>query len=157
MKYQIVYATTEHIDQLTPLFDAYRMFYKQPSDVEASRAFLLERLENQESAVFLAIDGQGRGAGFVQLYPTFSSISVQRVWVLNDLYVMPYARRQGVAEALIERALQHAEDTDSKELQLSTTTDNIAAQKLYEKLGFVRDEDFHHYFLTVVSREESVE
>jgi ribosomal protein S18 acetylase RimI-like enzyme len=157
IKYQIVYATPEHIDQLAPMFDTYRVFYDQESDLDASRSFLLDRMVNGESSVFLALDPQGRGAGFTQLFPTFSSISVQRVWVLNDLYVMPFARRQGVAEALLERALQHAEDTGAKELQLATAVDNAAAIALYEKMGFARDEDFYHYFLTVVSREEATE
>ncbi len=157
MKYRIVYATPEHIDPLAPMFDTYRVFYDQESDLDASRDFLLDRMVNGESVIFIAVDGQQRGAGFTQLYPTFSSISVQRVWNLADLYVMPFARRQGVAEALLERALQHAEDTGAKELQLSAAVENTAAQTLYEKMGFVRDEDFYHYFLTVVSREEAAE
>lgn len=157
MKNRIVYATTDHVGQIAPLFDAYRVFYEQESDIEASQAFIHERLENQDSVIFLALDDHGRGIGFVQLYPTFSSISVQRAWILADLYVMPYARRQGVAEALMEAALQHAEDTDAKEVQLAAAVDNIPAQRLYEKLGYLRDEDFYHYYLTVTSREGSLE
>lgn len=151
MKFQTVFATPSHLSELTPLFDAYRMFYGQESDPHAAETFLRERLSNAEAVIFMAVDDVGRGLGFTLLYPSFSSVSLKRTWILHDLYVMPFARRHGVATALLERALQHAEETDAKELQLSTATGNVSAQKLYEQLGYVRDEDFFHYFLVIQS------
>ena len=94
-KIEIIQASLEHVEVLTPLFDGYRQFYKQPSNLEGARRFLSERLANKESVIFLA-SNEEEGLGFIQLYPTFSSIVLKRMWILNDLYVLPDARRQGV-------------------------------------------------------------
>jgi len=42
---EIIRAQTEHADLIAPLFDLYRQFYKAPSDLEASRQFIAERLK----------------------------------------------------------------------------------------------------------------
>ncbi|MDP8979573.1 MAG: GNAT family N-acetyltransferase [Acidobacteriota bacterium] len=143
----ILEASAEHLDALVPLFDSYRVFYRQPSDPTGARRFLAERIAGRESRIFLALV-DSKPAGFVQLYPSFSSASMQRLWILNDLYVASDARRQGVGQALLERARQLAEETGAKGLTLSTETGNTTAQRLYESLGWKRDEDFLHYFRT---------
>jgi GNAT superfamily N-acetyltransferase len=144
----IIRATTEHVDLAAPLFDGYRQFYKQASDLEGCRRFLHERLSRNESVVFLAmLDDQA--VGFMQLYPTFSSISIKPLWVLNDLFVAPDARKHGVGAALLERAQQHAIETGAKGLMLSTAVNNFTAQRVYERMGWKRDNDFYHYYLTV--------
>ena len=152
MKFHIIQAGVRHLDLIAPLFDAYRVFYKQPSDIERARVFVRARIEHGESVIFLALDQEGLGArayGFTQLYPSFSSVSTQPIWVLNDLYVDKEARRHRVGEALMERAREHAEATGAKGLGLSTAVDNVNAQALYESLGYKRDTAFHHYFLAV--------
>ncbi len=135
-------------DLVAPLFDAYRQFYEQPSDPSLARAFIAARLEGEESVVFLA-ERDGRPAGFVQLYPLFSSTAARprRLWLLNDLYVAPEARGCGVARALMARARRLAEDTDAVGLELATARSNVAAQRLYEALGWRRDEAFPRYEL----------
>lgn len=143
----IIQAYPEHADQIAPLFDGYRQFYGQPSDVEAGRRFVLERLKNDESVIFLALDGE-ESVGFTQLFPAFSSVSMKRLWILNDLFVLPTVRRRGVARALLERARQFAIETQSKGLVLETATDN-PARHLYESLGWQRDTEFFHYSLLV--------
>lgn len=136
------------LDDLAPLFDAYR---EEPTDVAAARAFLDERIRRDESVIFLAVAEElGREAlGFTQLYPSFSSVSLKRLWVLNDLFVRPEARRQGVGRGLLERARQWAVETQSKGLILSTATTNGPAQSLYESCGWRRDVESHHYVLLV--------
>ena len=142
----IVQATTEaHIRLLAPLFDEYRVFYRQQPDTEASYRFLYERWVARESVLFLALDDNDEGLGFVQLYPFFLSDRMLRFWVLNDLYVRPAARRSGTARMLMQRAEQHASETGSAGLTLSTAIDNVHAQALYEDLGYVRDSDFFYY------------
>ena len=133
---------------MAPLFDAYRKFYGKPSDVEAARRFLFARLSKAESVLFIART-EGKVAGFVNLYPVFSSVNLTRQWFLNDLFVAPEARKLGVARALMERARQLAEATQANGLALETEIDNHAAQKLYESLGWKRDDDFYLYFLPV--------
>ncbi len=144
----LIRADLEHLDRLAPLFDAYRVFYEQPSDLAAARAYLWERLRNLESVIFLALD-RDQALGFTQLYPSFSSVSLERVWILYDLYVVPEARRQGIGRALMGRARTFARESGAKALLLETAVDNLAAQALYESLGYVRDTGFYHYELTL--------
>lgn len=143
----ILQATLEHLDLVVPLFDSYRQFYGQPPELKQGRCFLQERLNGSESVLFLALSG-GHGLGFTQLYPSYSSISIKRLWILNDLFVAAAARKQGVGEALLERAKQFAVETKAKGLVLQTAADN-PARKLYKRLGWKRDEGFYHYFLNV--------
>jgi GNAT superfamily N-acetyltransferase len=145
---QILEATAEHLDLLAPLFDAYRQFYKQASDLAGAREFLRERIQLGESIIYLAVR-DGHGLGFTQLYPSFSSESMQRLWILNDLFVTPEARQLGIARALMERARQLALDTHAKGLILETAVDNLNAQRLYEALDWKRDHEFYRYYLLV--------
>jgi GNAT superfamily N-acetyltransferase len=145
---QIIQARGEHVPQLAPLFDAYRQFYRQPSDLAGAAAFLRERIERNQSVVFLALL-DGTAVGFTQLYPSFSSTSMKRLWILNDLFVVPEARRRGVAKELMERARRLAVETSAESLALETAVDNHNAQKLYEGLGWIRDEEYFRYSLRV--------
>ena len=134
----IVRADPSHLEQLTPLFDAYRVFYGQASDSEAARDFLAARLRLDESVIFLALLDR-KAAGFTQLYGSFSSVSLGRLWILNDLFVAPEARRKAVAGALLGRAHDHARETGAQGLTLQTATDNSSAQALYEAHGWEQD------------------
>jgi ribosomal protein S18 acetylase RimI-like enzyme len=141
-------ASAADIELVAPLFDAYRQFYAQPSDLDLARAFIAERLTRGESVIFLA-ERAGRSVGFVQLYPLFSSTAARprRLWLLNDLYVSPEARSGGVGRALMDRARQLAEATDAVGLELATARTNVGAQRLYESLGYRVDEHFLRYEL----------
>lgn len=147
--YQIVRAEHYHLEILTPLFDAYRVFYKKPSNPAAAHDFLKDRLSNLESVIFIALSQNGEGFGFTQLYPSFSSVSLCRLWILYDLFVAPTARRKGVGRALMERAHQFAAETGAGLVELSTAKDNHQAQNLYESLGYVRDTEFYSYELSL--------
>src|SRR6266436_9439203 len=137
------------VDEVVPLFDGYRRFYGQTSDPPGIRAFLQERFVRHDSVVFLARTPEGRAVGFVQLYPSFSSVSMQRLWILNDLFVVPEARRRGIARALMSRAQAFARESRAKGLVLETAVDNHAAQALYESLGWHRQTEFCTYLLNV--------
>ncbi len=143
---EIVHATPADVGEVAPLFDAYRQFYNKPTDLEAARRFLFARLSKGESVLFLARH-DGRLVGFVQLYPVFSSVALMRQWILNDLYVVPDARKLGVGRALTERARELAEATRANCLTLETAADNVPAQRLYESLGWKREQEFYRYYL----------
>jgi ribosomal protein S18 acetylase RimI-like enzyme len=148
MPTSIRHATVHDLDVIVPLFDAYRGFYGRPSDVERARAFLAERFQHHESIVLLALDPSG-AVGFSQLYPLFSSVSCTRKYLLNDLFVVPSARRGGAARALLLAAADFARAQGAASLSLSTGVDNSAAQRLYESLGWTRDESFYEYNLVL--------
>ncbi len=141
----ITQATINDLDILAELFDDYRQFYQQASDIDAGKAFLRERIENQQSVIFLATDDKGEGLGFTQLYPTFSSISMKNQWILNDLFVAEKARRLGVANTLMQTAEDFAKTSGANGLSLSTAIDNHQAQALYEKRGWHRVTVFCNY------------
>ena len=139
-----VRAELDDLDALVPLFDAYRRFYGQASDLAGARAFLADRFKRGETVIFLAVV-DGAIAGFTQLYPSFSSVSMKRLWVLNDLFVTPDARKSGAGRALLERAERWAAETGAKGLTLSTQITNLTAQRLYEASGWTKDDEFVHY------------
>lgn len=155
----IVRATLEHLEMATVLFDGYRQSYGQDSDVAGAREFLSERLKQDQSVIFLALrlldnvpadnvpadKKDDLACGFTQLYPTFSSVSLRPVWILNDLFVPPPARRQGIGKRLLQTAAEFAAKRGAKRLTLATGVDNRGAQRLYEQLGWRQDRDFVHY------------
>ena len=143
---RIVRAAAKDRDRVASLFDAYRQFYKQPSDPAAARVFIGDRLKRDESVIFLALTGE-KAVGFVQLYPCFSSTAMKRMWILNDLFVAPEARRGGAARALMERARRWAVETKADGLWLETAVDNHPAQRLYESLGWKRDDHYYRYLM----------
>ena len=143
---RIVRAAAKDADRVAPLFDAYRQFYKQKSEPAAARAFITDRLKRGESVIFVALSGE-KAVGFVQLYPCFSSTAMKRMWILNDLFVTPEARRGGAARVLMERARQWAVETKADGLWLETAVNNHPAQRLYESLGWKRDNDFYRYLM----------
>lgn len=144
-------ADLNDLENISILFNQYRIFYGQTSSIDAARAFIKNRIANHESVIFIAYneEGQPKPLGFVQLYPSFSSISMKRVWVLNDLYVEEDARRHGVAEMLMNKAGSFALETGSKGITLCTAIDNIPAQKLYEKMGYSQNTSYFYYNLFI--------
>jgi ribosomal protein S18 acetylase RimI-like enzyme len=136
-------AQLRHIVEIAPLFDAYRRFYGRADDPRAT-SFLEERIARQESTVFIA-RLQGAAIGFCQLYPCFASVSLTRMLVLYDLFVAPQARRRGAASSLLRAAVDYAAAQGAGQLMLQTGTTNLVAQRLYEREGWVRDDDFYVY------------
>jgi GNAT superfamily N-acetyltransferase len=135
------------LDRIVPLFDAYRQFYQQPSDPDLARGFLRDRLRNHESVIFLALDPDGKALGFTQIYPSFSSGAARRIYILNDLFVIPEARRRKVGKALLEAAAEFGRKNSAVRLTLSTALANSPAQSLYERTGWKRDQIFCVYNL----------
>lgn len=143
-------ATTDDVEALAPLFDAYRQFYGQRPDVELARRFLSERMARAESHVLLVTprtDATGAALGFAQLYPMYSSVQCRPALVLNDLYVAPAHRQQGVARALLDHARDVATLLGASSISLQTALGNALARSLYERFGFVRDDEFLTYLL----------
>ncbi|QHD01868.1 GNAT family N-acetyltransferase [Pseudomonas sp. S04] len=147
MTLELLRADASRVDQVAGLFDAYRGFYGQPANLPQSRQFLAERLARDESVIFYVQDASGQALGFVQLYPSFSSIDAHRTWLLSDLFTASQARGRGVGSLLMNAAREFAVATGAKGLVLETATDNHIAQRLYESLGYVRDPGYYTYCL----------
>ena len=138
------------LDALALLFDAYRQFYGQASDVLRARDWLRSRLRVGESVVLLA-RRDAAIVGFVQLYPMFSSVRTAKTWILNDLYVDPGARRGGVARCLLEAAAKFARDDGAAGISLETTRDNTVARALYRAAGW--NEDATQWYSLALSKQ----
>jgi GNAT superfamily N-acetyltransferase len=143
MPVQIKKAVAKDVKLIAPLFDAYRIFYNQPSDEGAAAGFLQERLTNNESVIFIAF-ADDIAVGFCQLFPIFSSVGLQRTWLLNDLYVKENARGKGVAAALLQQAKEFGITTNARWLLLQTGAANHTAQSVYEKNGWKRVGDYFY-------------
>ncbi len=142
-------ATIFDLDLLAPLFDAYRQFYRKPSDPGLARRFLLERFQHNQSVIFVAMRQDGSAAGFTQLFPGFSSLSAARIFILNDLFVHPESRRKRVGSLLLAVAARFAREAGAVRLTLSTEITNVSAQALYGAEGWTRQEDFYVYDLAL--------
>lgn len=142
---QIRRAVTTDSSSAAQLFDQYRQFYQQPADPAGTRSFITDRIAKADSVILIAACG-GTDAGFTQLYPSFSSVSMAPIWILNDLFVASAHRRCGVARALMNAAQEFAENDGAKRLCLATGADNTQAQKLYESQGWQRDPFLHYEF-----------
>lgn len=139
-------------DLVFDLFNKYRIFYNQPSDIESAEKYIQARLDSNESVIFVALSDNGNPVGFTQLYPLYSSIRVVKNWLLNDLYVDKEYRKQGIGEKLIQTAMDFARQNNARLVELSTANDNYTAQSLYEKIGFEKAEpetDFITYRISV--------
>jgi GNAT superfamily N-acetyltransferase len=146
--FEVRQATVGDLDLLVPLFDSYRQFYRQPSEPERARLFLLERLERNQSVIFLALEGEA-AIGFTQLYPSFSSGAMGRIFILNDLFVAPEARGRGAGSALLHAAADYGRRAGALRLVLSTEITNTTAQSVYERQGWKRDTVFCVYQLAL--------
>jgi GNAT superfamily N-acetyltransferase len=145
---RIVQATLEHLDLLTPLFIKYREFYGELPFPDSSRKFLETRLKRKESVIYLALaDDEDKLLGYCQLFPSYSSLSLKRGWILNDIFVAEDARRMLVADRLLQTAKQMAKDTNAVRMRVATSVSNEVAQKTYESIGFREDTRFKNYTL----------
>jgi len=144
----IIQATDHALHKVALLFDEYRQFYRQPSDVEGATRFLKERIDRKESTIFLAFTPEGDAMGFVQLYPIFTSVGMQKAFLLNDLYVKSEYRKKGVGSALLQKSKEYGNSVGAAWILLQTEDKNLNAQKLYEKVGYVKTTDFFYFLET---------
>jgi GNAT superfamily N-acetyltransferase len=152
---EIIEASHKDIEALVVLFEHYRDFYQQVPDKDGARAFLLKRLQEHSSTIFMALAetpgqaGTTYPVGFAQLFPTFDTLALRPLWILSDLFVLPDARRRGVGQQLLQRVRTLAEQTQAKGLMLQTAIDNHQAQSLYIAEGWLREDLFLTYNLDV--------
>lgn len=147
---KVYLAELKDVGKAAALFNQYRQFYQREDDIHGAEQFIKERLTRRDSVIYLA-DWNQHGisvpAGFVQLYPTLSSLSLSKLWILNDLYVDAKYRGRGIGRKLLHQARMNAVLTEAKGLNLSTQHHNLAAQRLYESEGYVKDDEFIAYYL----------
>jgi GNAT superfamily N-acetyltransferase len=148
MLMKIAQATIEQLNDVAFLFNQYRIFYRQPADLDSAQKFIRERLQQQDAVILLAMEND-HPVGYTQLFPSWSSVSMQRVWILNDLFVLAEKRNQGIAKALMNKAKDHAKSTNAVRLILATEATNTIGQHLYESMGYRQFDDFYHYVLKI--------
>lgn len=142
-------ATLNDLDSLAALFDQYLVFYKKKSNVEHHKNYLKDRLENNEAIVLMAFDDKNNAVGFALSYLTFSSLLLNKIVILNDLFIDSSVRKKGTAQELIEETKKLAKEIGAPIIRLRTAKNNFTAQNLYHKMGFVRDEHLYGYDLPI--------
>lgn len=148
--------TLSHLNQAAELFNQYRVFYCKESNVKKAAEFLRERFVKKESVIFLCVDENGESSakthaicGFMQLYPSFSSVSLSPILILNDLYVSEKYRQKGIGKMFLDEAKKYAKEQGAVRLALSTARTNQAAQSLYKNNGYIVDEEYLSYNLSI--------
>ena len=141
---EIIEASLSNVEELSVMFDQYRQFYRQESNMNGARRFLAERIVKNESVIFISKD-LDLATGFVQCYPIFTSVGMQRLWLLNDLFVKEDYRGQGISKLLINRCKQLVKETGAKGLMLETEKSNVIGNRLYPQEGFVLSEGSNFY------------
>ena len=145
MEFKIIEAELKHIEKVGELFDLYRQFYKYESNLIESTNYIKDRIKNNESIIFIAINDANKAIGFVQLYETFGSLDLGKIIILYDLYVKEDHRKNNIGRKLMIKSHEYAKKINAKRIQLSTAIDNYIGQSLYESLGYVKDDDFYTY------------
>ena len=143
--YTLIQADLNYLDDLAFLFDAYRVFYKKKTDLDAAKKFLRERLAIDQSVIFMVYN-DSRAVGFTQLYPVFSSVNMAAVWLLNDLFVDPVYRGKKIGKQLLEAAQNHCTASGAKGVSLETEQTNVVGNKLYPIMGFEKDTEHNFYY-----------
>lgn len=142
-------ATLNDLEELTILFDKYMVFYSKPSDIERHKEYLKARIENNECTIFIAFDDGDNAIGFTLVYPTFSSVRLSKILILNDLFVKSEKRNSRIGEQLINKVVELANEIGADMVRLRTAKSNKVAQGLYHKMGFVCDEIYFTYDLVI--------
>ncbi|CAN5684875.1 GNAT family N-acetyltransferase [soil metagenome] len=143
----ITLATISEVDEVAMMFDLYRQFYRQASDIPGANKFLSERISKNDSVIFIAKQS-GECVGFVQCYPLFTSVEMKKLWLLNDLFVKAESRGKGISKMLIARCKELVHETDAKGLMLETEKSNVIGNKLYPQEGFALNEGSNFYVWT---------
>ena len=149
MDLKIIRANKNHIKDVSVLFDLYRQFYKYQKDLNNSKNYLHKRIVNNESIIFIGTENE-KIIAFVQLYETFDSLNLSKKLVLYDLYVLEKYRKLGIGRKLMNKSKDFAKNNNFPRIELSTSIDNYSAQKLYESLGYIRDNEYYNYGLEVL-------
>ena len=146
--FEIYPINSNRIEDAAYLFNQYRIFYKMPSHLTAAKAFISERLSKRDSIIFLGYSKE-KPVGFIQIYPSFSSMAMLPTWLVNDLFVDSKARRLGCAEKMMVHVQTKAKEMKIFSIKLATANDNHAAKKLYQKLGYQQIVNFESYSKTI--------
>lgn len=144
----IIRVTKSHIDEVGRLFDLYRQFYECDADLALAKQYITDRISNDESVIFAATEDGEKLLGFTQLYPSFCSVEVMKIFILYDLYVDANGRDKGIGALLMNKASEFSKSQGAGRVDLLTAHSNKPGQHLYEKLGYEKvNEDFHGYSL----------
>ena len=123
MHVRIVPMTADHLDEVAELE---RLCFSVPW----SRNMLAEELDNALSAMLVALDDQGRVAGYAGL-----QVILDEGYITN-VAVRPDCRRQGVAGQILQVFLDFAQAQGLAFLTLEVRASNPAAILLYGSRGF---------------------
>lgn len=137
-------AKESDVPLVAPLFNAYREFYGQNSDLDGARDCISNNLTLERSMIFLC-EASDTVVGFTQLYPAFCSVEMRPFYVLYDLFVMPNHRTKGMGTALLNHAHVWAKSQGAFRVVLETAHTNTTAQSVYEGLGYELETEFRKY------------
>lgn len=134
----------DDVNKILPIFDEYRVYFGQQSNVDAAYDFLYNNLSNNDAVIFIAEDDEGV-IGFLQLYTMLSSMKMSEMLIINDLYLTDVARGKHIGEQLMHQAFKFGKESGYETIYLETEKSNIGGNRLYTKLGMQVDDEHNYY------------
>ncbi len=131
--------TDERLAAAAGLFNHYRHHYGESDGDARAREWLSEMVRTRRLTVWAAwpdTEPDTAPVGLATSHEMPASLVLGTFWQVRDLYVIPGARRRGVAAALVGAVRDAALVAGATRLSLVTEPDNAAALSLYRGLGF---------------------
>lgn len=110
-----------------------------PQPVGANAADIATMLNRPDLAAFIARDEADRPLGFAEAAirrDYVNGCKTSPVGFLEGIFVLPEARRQGVAGLLVAAVGDWVRDQGCSELASDAAISNIASHRMHEALGF---------------------
>ena len=142
-------ARADEIDDLLPLMRAYCDFYESDPPDEGLTEMAASLIEDPaQGALLIARNGDGAAVGFAAMAWKWSSLNGARIGFLDDLFVAPEARGEGIADALIAECAERCRERGMPVMEWLTAHDNHRAQSVYDRVGGT-SEPFLEYTLRI--------
>jgi ribosomal protein S18 acetylase RimI-like enzyme len=117
------------------LFRAYGVFYETRFTDEILDGVWAWLLDPSHEVFALVADDAGELVGFAHIRRLSDTFTAGPAWFLDDLYVAPGRRGQGIARDLIERAARDGAAAGGGTFRWITAADNTTAQRLYDRIA----------------------
>ena len=120
---------------ITALISQLAAFERLPGPDDAAAERLASNLQAGHCLAWLAENLDGQAAGYALAFQTYSTFLARRGLFLEDLFVAPQARGQGLGRALFLAVAAFAREQEAGRLEWMVLDWNEPARNFYTSLG----------------------